>query len=71
MAWDDANKPFATLKDGTDVWTMGNWEGIGQIFSAVTTEENKAELEQLTGTEWVPHKLINGDDSMQTIIRGK
>lgn len=68
MSWDDVNKPFATLKDGTDVWEMGNWKGIGQIYSAVTTEKNKAELEKLTGTMWVPHKLLNGDDSMQTII---
>lgn len=67
MSWDDANKPFATLKDGTDVWEMGDWEGIGQILSAVTTEKNKAELEQLTRTEWVPRKLLNGDASMQTI----
>ena len=71
MTWDDVNNPFATLKDGTDVWILGNWEGIGQIYSAVTTEENKEELEQLTGTMWVSHKLINGDDAMQTIIRGK
>lgn len=69
MSWDDVNKPFATLKDGTDVWEMGNWKGIGQIYSAVTTEKNKAELEKLTGTMWVPHKLLNGDDSMQTINR--
>jgi len=67
MSWDDVNKPFATLKDGTDVWEMGDWVGIGQILSAVTTEKNKAELEQLTGTEWFPHKLLNGDASMQTI----
>ena len=71
MAWNDVNKPFARLKDGTDVWSMTSWEGIGQIYSAVTTEKNKEELEQLTGTEWVPHKLLNGEDSMQTIIRGK
>jgi len=71
MILEDANKPFATLKDGTVVWPMANWEGIGQIFSAVTTEKNKEELEQLTGTKWVPHKLLNGEGSMQTIIRGK
>ena len=68
MSWDDVNKPFATLKDGTDVWEMGDWVGIGQILSAVTTEKNKAELEQLTGTEWVPLKLLTGDPCMQTII---
>jgi hypothetical protein len=68
---DDVNNLFARLKDGTIVWSMASWEGIGQIYSAITTEKNKEELEQLTGTEWVPHKLLNGEDSMQTIIRGK
>ena len=53
-----------TVDDVVEIVDLGE-------YSAVTTEENKEELEQLTGTEWVPHKLLNGEDSMQTIIRGK